>query len=216
MPRRTHDEAMQTRNRILDAAAEHCAQRGYEALSLELVAETAGVTRGAIYHHFEGKEGLFRALVIRRLEWMGRAIERAAAEAAEAAVTEAAAVAPRAHTADPGSREWRGLVAGCVAFLRESQDPAYQRIILLDGPAVLGIEAWQDLDSQYTTKSLVEALHDLERSGEIDVPDVVAAGEALSGAMNQLSLWVCAGHDLRLAEQTIEALLAGIRSSSAR
>lgn len=216
MPRRTHDEALRTRNRILDAATDLCAQHGYEALSLEVVAETAGVTRGAIYHHFAGKEGLFQALVIRRLEWMGRAIERAAAEAGAVAVTEAATAARRAHTTDADSREWRGLVAGCVAFLRESQDPAYQRIILLDGPAVLGIEAWQALDSQYTTHSLVDALYELERSGDIDVPDVVAAAEALSGSMNQLSLWVGAGHELRLAERTIQALLAGIRSSSAR
>ena len=133
MPRRTTEEALRTKERILTQAIEVCTVEGYDKLSLSFVAEAASVTRGAIYHHFGNKEGLFVAAVTRLLEEVGGRIE-AAAEA--------------------GATPRKALESGCLTFLQASQSPAYHRIILTDAPAVLGIPTWQELDYHYTTRLL--------------------------------------------------------------
>ncbi len=189
MPRRTSEEALRTKERILNQAIEVCTVEGYDKLSLSFVAEAASVTRGAIYHHFGNKEGLFLAAVARLLGEVGGRIEAAA----EAAAT------PR-----------EALESGCRTFLKASQSPAYHRIILTDAPAVLGIPAWQELDYQHTTRLLVDALRELYAAGEIDVSETEAAAQALSGAMNQLSLWIAAGNSFDEAEATLLRLLSSL------
>lgn len=189
MPRRTSEEALRTKERILTQAIEVCTVEGYDKLSLSFVAEAASVTRGAIYHHFRNKEGLFLAAVTRLLEEIGGRIE-AAAEA--------------------GATPKKALESGCRTFLQASQSPAYHRIILTDAPAVLGIPTWQELDYHYTTRLLADALRELDSAGEIDVPETEAAAQALSGAMNQLSLWIASGNSFQEAEATLLRLLSSL------
>lgn len=212
MPRRTVEEAMETRARIAVQATAICAREGYDGLTLERVADEARVTRGAVYHHFGGKTGLFAAIAEERLRWMGAQIDRAVREAGDG---------------------WDAIVAGCLAFLRASQDPAYRRIVLVDAPAVLGTDAWRELDDLHTTSSLREGLAEVARAGpEVEStagarigpdaestaggrigPDVAIgpAAEALSGAMNQLSLWVAGGNPLAEAERALLAILDAFR-----
>jgi AcrR family transcriptional regulator len=189
MARKTHEEAQETRRRILATAIRHCEQRGYERLALADVAQEAGVTRGAIYHHFANKQALFLEMVEVLLGRMGAAILDAAEKAPDT---------------------WQSLVAGCRTFLAASRDKTYQSIILNQALAVLGTERWNALDQTYTTQSLIEVLSDLEAEGVIDVPDIQAAAEALSGAMNQLSRWVAAGHRLETAWDTLALLLQAL------
>lgn len=191
MPRRTKDEAQQTRKLLLRVARDLAAARGFEGLSLEEVATAAEVTRGAVYHHFGSKEGLFRDLAVERLEWMGSRIEAVATEAGD---------------------DWSGLVAGCLAFLRDSQEPAYRRIVMLDAPAVLGPRAWRELDDRYTNAPLREVLGSLSESGVVRGLSPAATAEALSGAMIGLSLWVAAGSSLAEAEETLLRLLQALRA----
>ena len=197
MPRRTYDEAQQTRDRILRSAIDICTKAGYEGLSLSAVAERAKVTRGAVYHHFQNKEGLFLSMVEVLLEEMGRKIL--------AAADKVAAEVPR--------DTWKALVAGCLTFLAESQAPRYQRIVLTDAPAVMGISRWQALDYAYTTRTLTEALEELRGIGEVSVSDPEAAAQALSGAMNQLSLWVSGGNPASVAEEMLLRLLSSVRAA---
>jgi AcrR family transcriptional regulator len=156
------------------------------------VAADAEVTRGAVYHHFRSKEGLFREVVEEQLSLMGRSIETAA---------------------EGQSGPWQALIAGCEAFLHESQNTTYQRIILIDGPAVLGTREWYELDYRYTTSLLAEVLSELSEADIIEVPDSVAAAEALSGVMNQLSLWVAAGNPEITARNTLMMILQALRRS---
>ena len=189
-----------------------CTLHGFENLSLEDLARRTGVTRGAVYHHFRSKEGLFEAMLEDRLAWMGERIEKSADE-----------------VDDPAG----GIRAGCHAFLRHSQDPSYQRIVLLEAPAVLGTELWQQKDYLGTTVLLTEALEDLAESavgtGAADtgyahrpkpaLPSSRGTAEALSGAMNSLSLWAASGghsDDAHAALQVLLDAVIGAYSSSSQ
>lgn len=203
MPRRTAEEANRTRRALLAAGRQMLSERGFDRLNLEEVSEVAGVTRGAVYHHFGSKEGLFRSVLEEVMAEQGRRI-LARAEAAE----------------DP----WNALLDGCRAFLEGALDDSYRRIVLLDGPSVLGVEEWNALDERHTTASLLEGLQENRR--ELIHKDLEALAQALSGAMNQLGLWAAAagtppgdGGDgtadrSRPAERALtalEALLAALR-----
>jgi AcrR family transcriptional regulator len=189
MARKTFEEAQQTRRRILDTAIRHCVARGYDGLSLADIAQEAQVTRGAIYHHFANKQALFLEIVEELLGRMGAAI---------------------LDSAEKAPNNWQALMEGCRTFLEVSQDSAYQSIILGQAPAILGTELWNRLDQKHTTDSLNSVLMDLNSEGVVAIPDSRAAAEALSGAMNQLSRWVAAGHSLRTAWNTLALLLEAL------
>jgi AcrR family transcriptional regulator len=189
MARRTLKEAQQTRRRILEVAIRRCEKKGYEGFTLVDVAQDAQVTRGAVYHHFANKQTLFLKMVEELLGRMGAAILDSAEKAPDT---------------------WHSLLNGCRTFLELSQDGAYQTIILGQAPAVLGTSSWNRLDQEYTTHSLFSVLMDLETEGTISIPDARATAEALSGAMNQLSRWIAAGHPLKTAWDTLALLLRAL------
>ena len=125
--RRTQAERTEaTTAALVDAARELFARDGYEATSLDAVAARAGVTKGAVYHHFEGKRQLFEAV-------FSREVERIAMPLAAA----------YARKKDP----WDAFGAGCRAFLDECLDPSLQRIVLLDASAAIGWEQIRRLES---------------------------------------------------------------------
>jgi AcrR family transcriptional regulator len=115
--RSEHVEA--TRRAVLAAARAAFGQKGYAQTSVDEIAAAARVTKGAVYHHFAGKEALFRA-VYSEVE-------------AEAQARTAAAVDPQGSPVDQ-------IVAGVNAYLDVALDQEIQRITLVDGPAVLGLE----------------------------------------------------------------------------
>lgn len=98
---------------------------GYGAVGLSEIVAAAGVTKGALYHHFSSKAELFRVV-----------LEQAQQEVAERI----------AATADARESSWEQLLVGCEAFLGASTDPAIQRIMLIDGPAVLGWAEWREMN----------------------------------------------------------------------
>src|SRR3954464_13244035 len=113
-----------TREKLLTAARELFAERGYAAVGTEEIVRAAGVTRGALYHQFRDKAALFEAVV----------------EAVEAETTDAIA-ARAAGAEDP----LQALRLGSRAFLAICADPHVERILLLDAPAVLGSERWRQV-----------------------------------------------------------------------
>ena len=191
MPRRTFEEAQRTRKSILDKAIEVFSVVGYEKLSLEALASAVNVTRGAIYHHFGNKERLFRESAIALLETMGATILRYARSGDSA-----------------GEDPWEALILGCEGFLVASQDAAYQRIILTEAPSILGMGEWQTLDDRYTTAPLIEVLGILAADGRLGPLNPEASARALSGAMNQLSLWSTSPEDVGTAHATVRTFLS--------
>jgi len=145
------------------------AQQGFAQASTEEIVQRAGLTRGALYHHFSGKEGLFRAV----LEDVQQDIAHRVAEAA-------------GRTTAP----WEQLLDGCRAFLTASLDPHIQQIVLIDAPAVLGWELWRRLDAEHSMKLLEDALGALVEAGQIEPLPVDALTHLLSGAMNEAALWI--------------------------
>ncbi|MFF6836977.1 MULTISPECIES: TetR family transcriptional regulator [unclassified Streptomyces] len=179
-----------TRRALLAEGRRRFAADGYHQVVLAEVARAAGVTKGAAYHHFDSKAGLFRAVVSEVQEELG---ERVAAEA--------------------GRHDdlWEQLRAGCRAFLASGTDPAVRRILLVDAPTVLGWDEWRTLDEESSARHLAEALETLAEAGLIAGRPVEPLARLLSGAMNEAALWIARGGDPGAAEEALDRLLAGLR-----
>ena len=190
-------ESEATAARILDCARELFAERGFAAVGLDEIAGRAQVTRGAVYHHYDSKLGVFRAVHA-----------RAQAEVAEA-ITRATAT-----VTDP----WPALEAGCRAFLEASVRAELRQILLLDAPAVLGWAAWRDEDARNSGRLLTEVLTELAAAGTIRLGSVPAGQALLSGAMNEAALWAAAQPDARTgidqAWPILRRFLAALRSDA--
>lgn len=158
-----------TTRRLLDVGRELFAARGFARTGTEDLVRAAGVTRGALYHHFADKNALFHAVLDEVQQDVGRAVEAAADE-----------------RDDP----WDQLTTGCRAFLQACTQPDTQQIMLIDGPAVLGWTTWREMDSQYSYRSLRQGVQALVDDGVIADQSVDALAHLLSGAMNEAALWV--------------------------
>lgn len=175
-----------TTRRLVEVARELFAQRGFAHTGTEDLVRAAGVTRGALYHHFADKTALFHAVLDRVQQEVGAKVEDAAAE-----------------RSDP----WEQLIAGCRAFITASTHSGTQQIMLIDGPAVLGWQAWRAMDSQYSLRSLKDVLDDLMADGVIGDQPVDPLAHLLSGAMNEAALWVAQSETPDTAlEQVLAAL----------
>jgi AcrR family transcriptional regulator len=159
-----------TRAVLLDVSRQLFATRGYAAVGLAEIVREAGVTKGALYHHFDGgKTDLFRTVL------------------AQVQADVARAVAAAADVEDDG---WAQLTAGCRAFLTASTDPAVRQIMLVDGPAVLGWSEWRAMDEAGSARHLAEALAALIEAGVVPRQPVEPLARLLSGAMNEAALWL--------------------------
>jgi len=189
------EQGLQTVARILAVAREMFAKQGYAATAMEDVVAQAGVTRGALYHHFTGKKGLFLAV----FEQAQRQISKKIVEAAHDAPT-----------------PWDQLRDGSKAFLGAVMNPNLQRIVLIDGPAVLGWQEWRRLDEQHGLRDLRQGLEELQRLGMLKPLPVEALAHLLSGAMNDAALWIVHQDDpfeaLRQTLENLDALLEGLRA----
>ncbi|MFC9981002.1 helix-turn-helix domain-containing protein [Gordonia sp. NPDC127522] len=166
MPRASAAAAAETARAVLAAATRQFADRGFSDVSLDDVAEAAGVTRGAVYHHFRNKGALFAAV----------------AAACHQQVADAVVAAAEAAGTDPA----RQLRAGSHAFVDAITSGPAVRILLIDGPAVVGWEEWRRLDEVGSAAHLREAL---EAAG-VDEELVDVLTMLLSGAMNEAALWL--------------------------
>ncbi|MFF9896378.1 TetR/AcrR family transcriptional regulator [Streptomyces longispororuber] len=183
----------QTRARLLAESRRLFAARGYAAVGLAEIVESAEVTKGALYHHFAGKAELFRAV----LEEVQREVgERVAAAAG--------------HHGDP----WEQLAAGCQAFLTATTEPDLQRIMLVDGPAVLGWSEWRAMDEAASARHLTEALAVLVEAEVIPAQPVAPLARLLSGAMNEAALWLASStdpEDLAHTRAALDRMLRALR-----
>ncbi|WP_405656349.1 TetR/AcrR family transcriptional regulator [Streptomyces sp. RK9] len=159
----------QTRRTLLRESRQLFAAQGYGAVGLAQIVEAAGVTKGALYHHFDSKADLFGAV----LEEVQREVGTRVAAAAEA------------H-----ADRWDQLTAGCREFLAVTAEPDIQRIMLVDGPAVLGWSAWRALDEASSAQHLDDALTALVAEGTLPPQPVEPLTHLLSGAMNEAALWL--------------------------
>ncbi len=180
------EQSSATRSALVGAAATLFAERGFADTGTEAVVKAAGVTRGALYHHFTDKVDLFRAvyeLVEQRVI--------ADVEKAVQGLTDPLAV----------------LRAGADAFLDACLEPAVQRIVLLEGPAVLGWETWREVDMSYGLGMVTVVLDAAMQTGAIRQAPVEALAHILLGGLNEGAMLMASADDPKAArKRTGEAL----------
>lgn len=189
---RREAKAQATRQHIVAAATRLFAERGYEATSIEAVLEGAGVSRGALYHHFADKRALFDAVL--------EAVEAKLADDVHAAAR--AAVDPR----DPSSL----LRAGLLAWLRLVRDPVIRRIVLVDAPAVVGWARWREVDECHWFGPLKESLAAALPDGRLDPQSVDVLAHMLLAALNELAFVIARAGDPDAAAEAGEAAVTDL------
>jgi AcrR family transcriptional regulator len=177
-----------TRQRLVAAARRLFTKRGYAGVGTEEIVRAAGVTRGALYHQFRDKNDLFAAVV-----------ETVQAGVAHRITAGAEADGPT----DPMTR----LHAGVRRFLEACADPAVERILLLDGPAVLGWQAWRDLADRYGLGLLQHALQEAIEAGAITAQPVGPLAHVLIGALDESALYIARAEDPATARRQCTAVL---------
>jgi len=173
-PSRKAQQSEATRAVLVAEGRRLFAARGYAGVGTEEIVRAAGVTRGALYHHFDGKEDLFRAVY--------EDVERELVEGVAAAATAAD---------DP----LEVLHAGVQAFLDACEDPAVQRIALIDAPSVLGWERWREIGLNYGFGLVHGALAAAMDAGVIERQPVRALAHLLLGALDEGALLVARADD---------------------
>ena len=195
-PRRSNRERTETTRAELIAAARRLfVEKGYGETTTPDIVAAAGLTRGALYHHFADKQALFRAVV----------------------ESEAQAVAHEIDNASPSSLTPRdALVQGGEAFLAAMAQHDRTRLLLLDGPAILGRGAMDEIDERHAARTLKEGLAFAAEAGAIStaVP-IDALALLLSSAFDRAALAIAAGADPADYKAALAAMIDGIVTPSA-
>ena len=177
------EKVEETKARLVSAARQAFATQGYAAASMDDLTAEAGLTRGALYHNFGDKKGLLQAV-----------IDQIDAE-----------MLVRMRGAGEGLPPWDAFVAEGVAYIEMSLEPEIQRIMLLDGPAVLGDPSrWPNQTACLrTTTQMIQALID---DGIVKPMNAEAVAHLVNGAALNAALWVAAADEPeRVFESAVDA-----------
>ncbi len=168
-PRRAQvDRSAATRSALIAAATELFTERGYADTPREAICQRAGVTRGALDHHFDGKRDLFRAVF--------EALENQQAER----------IAAAGALADPLAR----FRAGCRAFVEAASDPALRRIVHTEARAVLGWQEWHEIHKRYGLGLMLRGLRELADASLLADRRLEPLAQMLLGALSEAAMFV--------------------------
>lgn len=189
-------QGKKTSLRLVKIARRHFHKKGYAATSTQEIIQQAGVTKGALYHHFPSKVDLFEAVYRQVEDEMAEKINQASAK-----------------RRDP----FEQFLSGCNAYLESCLDDSLHRILRQEGPSVLGTSRWQAIDREYGIERLLPFLQSLNHSGVIKVRSVEAFAVLVTGAMNEATFW-CAGHPeparaLKESKIALRELLMSVRGN---
>jgi AcrR family transcriptional regulator len=187
-------QAAGTRAQLVRAARELFAERGYAGVGTEEIVARAEVTRGALYHHFEDKKDLFRAVH-----------EELEQGLVDSIVDQIAGVE------DP----WQMLVRGVRGFLDASTDPALTRIALVDAAVVLGWQECREIDARYALGLVSFGLQNAMDRGLVRRQEVRPLAHLLLGAITEAAMMIAHASDREAARRDVEgpllALLEGLK-----
>jgi len=183
-----------TRGRLIATARRLFAARGFAATSTEEILSEAAVSRGALYHHFPSKTDLFQATFEQVEDELTAQVLQTAAAGGET---------------DP----IRILQLGFGAFLDECLNPEVQRIVMLDGPTVLGWDLWHELDERYAFGTIKTVLTLAADTGRIGPATVEPLTHLLLGAIMQAGMVVARSDDPLTAKKAMTETFAGIIST---
>ncbi len=193
-PRRSQSERTEaTRAALMAAARRLFTERGYDDVGTEEIVRAAGVTRGALYHHFGGKAELLEAVY-----------ERLEAESTE----RVARIVLGSELESP----LEAMKAGIEAFLDECAEPELQRIALHDAPAVLGWDRWREIAAANGLGLIEASLGAAIEAGEIRPLPVKPLAHLLLGALDEAAMLVARSGDPVARAEVTTVLLALLES----
>jgi len=185
-----------TRKALVDVAEDLFTEHGYAATSLDSIVAGADVTKGALYHHYSGKQALFEA-VFERVETAG------------------------AHTIQEALRDrddpWEKAIAGLRAFLGVVRQPAYSRIVVQDGPSVLGYERFREQEERSTFAYVLDIVRAVLAAGDwqVDTDLEHTFARIFFGAMSSAGSTVSSADDGEAEAERVELaigfILSGLR-----
>src|SRR3954471_10066381 len=173
------EQVAQTRAALLAAGRRLFGENGFRSTSVEDLAREARVTTGALYHHFPTKTALFEAVFTQ----------------AHVDLLMAATHAAQAAAGEGPSHKSDDLARGVDAFLDGILQPDIQRILVLDGPAVLGLARFTELDEQYAYAVIVGSLKAAAKAGTVQVDDPETATRLLLGALTRGAMLIANSAD---------------------
>jgi AcrR family transcriptional regulator len=187
----------QTRKALIAAGRKLFAARGYDDVGAEEIVRAAGLTRGALYHHFpSGKAGLLEAIYER--------LEAESTERVARVVLDSEMDSPLA-----------AMKAGVAAFLDECAEPGFQRIVLHDAPAVLGWDRWREISASNGLGLIEASLIAAIEAGEIRPLPVKPTAHLLLGALDEAAMLLVRSADPAGRAEITTVLLALIDSFAA-
>ncbi|ODT17568.1 MAG: TetR family transcriptional regulator [Kaistia sp. SCN 65-12] len=181
--RSNQDRTERTRAALLEAARALFVEKGYAETATPEIVTAAGITRGALYHHFRDKRDLFRAVAEGEARRVAAEIEAAASPATE--------------------RPLDALLAGSRAYLDAMAVPGRTRLLLIEAPAVLGLAETRALDEAHAARTLREGLAEAGVAGS----GTEALGDLLSAAFDRAALAIDAGGDRSAYEAALSLLI---------
>ena len=186
---------VKTSRSLISSARQHFFDHGYSATSMEAICEDAGVTRGALYHNFGGKIGLFEAVVRQINHEIGDRI---------------------LETVNEERPTLNGFTQACLIYLQLASEPEIQKIMFREAPAVLG-QKLRDLDAEVFLGPLQEALEALMTDGVIVALDAVVLARLLNGAIMEGAILIAEsdnGEDeLARVLRALEQIIVGLKAS---
>jgi AcrR family transcriptional regulator len=182
-----------TRAALVEVATELFATDGYEGTAIPAVLQAAGVSRGALYHHFESKEALFEAVL---------------------KSVEARVMAKVTRTTHGRSDPLDALRRGCASYLAMCRDPMVRRISLIDAPAVIGWQRWREIDEQHAFGLVKAAIAAISADGRVKPELVDVTAHMVLAALLEVALLVARADEGRLAirrgQEAIDELLTAL------
>jgi AcrR family transcriptional regulator len=180
-----------TKRALVDVAEELFTEHGYTATSLDAIVAGADVTKGALYHHFSGKQAIFEA-----------AFER----------VESRATAGISRATDGHRDPWEKAQAGLRAFLAAVQEPGYRQIVISDGPSVLGHERFREQEERSTYAIVDEIVRSVLTSDEWELDDLMldTFARIFFGAMSAAGGSVAVSEDPAAAAVRVETAIGVI------
>lgn len=167
--RRNKAETEETIRKLIEVARAHFTEHGYANTALETIVQEVKLTRGAVYHHFRSKKELFRAVLDDVQLEVATRLEREASTSEDV---------------------WQQLYLGCRAFVMAAVEERNRRIMLIDGPSILGWEEWRGMDQKHSMRLLRDQLGLMQEQGFFRSIPLDALTYFISGGLNETALWL--------------------------
>ena len=188
-------QALETREKLISVGIDLFGSQGYSSTSAEQIVSAAKVTRGALYHHFNGgKLGLFEAVVERMQQRLVHELR---------------------ENASLVKSEWGSIRSVFSAFFEFALNTEYRVIALQDAPSILGVERWREIEYDYSVAFIVRALESLMKNGVINDVSIEPIASLIFGASCEAALLIAASDNKIDATQealdALELLMSGLK-----